>query len=273
MSHYICPHCKKPLTEDATGFVCENNHRFDRSAEGYVNLAPPRACGDLSGDAADTCRARRRFLESGQYAPLANALCEILREKGNFSHTSLILDAGCGEGYYDRRIREALPDLCIYGVDLAKTGIRMAAKLEKNLPHKNHYAVAGIFDLPFADESAAVLLSVFAPVPEKEAFRVLAPGGLLVVASPGKRHLYGLKQALYDAPLENEEKAPDYEGFTLEDTRIITYTMQLSGETAGDLFAMTPYFWRSSGEIREKSAHLEAVETEADFRVKVYRKM
>ena len=49
--------------------------------------------------------------------------------------------------------------------------------------------------------------------------------------------------------------------------------MELTGEASSDLFAMTPYFWRSSKEVREKSTVLGKVITDADFIVKVYKKI
>ena len=133
-------------------------------------------------------------------------------------------------------------------------------------------AVAGIFDLPFADESAAAVLSVFAPVADQENRRVLKPGGLLAVACPGRQHLFGIKERLYDTALENEEKTPLYEGFSLVAEKHVCYEMTLSGEQAADLFAMTPYFWRSTAEVREKSVNLGQTVTKADFLVKIYRK-
>ena len=53
---------------------------------------------------------------------------------------------------------------------------------------------------------------------------------------------------------------------------VIDEWMKQYTAAAQDLFAMTPYFWRSSREIREKSEKLENVTTMADFLVKVYIK-
>lgn len=273
-SRYLCPVCAAPLTDEGRTYRCENRHSFDVSAEGYVNLAPTGAAsGDNAGDAADSCRARRCFLESGSYRPLAEGICALLEEAGVCVPDSFVIDAGCGEGYYARYVKQYYPSLDIYGVDLAKQAVRMAAKAQKALPLKNHYAVAGIFDLPFADGSAAAMISVFAPVPDAEALRVLKPGGVLIAAGPGKRHLFGLKQALYDTPNENQEKVPEYAGFAPAQTRRIAYEMHLSGQTAACLFAMTPYFWRSAASVREKAAALTELTTEADFLVKLYRRI
>ena len=270
---YRCPVCRTALYETGKTYTCENRHTFDVSAEGYVNLAAVKKnVSELSGDAADTCRARRRFLETGHYKPLADAFCELAEAYGAVSDVAFVIDAGCGEGYYARQIKARYPGIDLYGIDLAKQGIKLAAKYQKHAERKNHYAVAGIFDMPFEDSSAAAVVSVFAPVADAECRRVLAPGGVLLVAGPGKNHLFGLKSALYDTPEENDEKIPEYEGFTLAETRRVTYSMQLDGQSAADLFAMTPYFWRSSADVREKSETLENVATDADFLIKVYVK-
>lgn len=186
---------------------------------------------------------------------------------------AFIIDAGCGEGYYSRCFKNTFPHFDIYGIDLAKQGVKMAAKYQKNSELKNNYSVAGIFDMPFADNSASAVVSIFAPVADAESFRVLKNGGLLIVACPGKNHLYGLKEALYENPTQNEEKIPDYEGFSLIGTEALSYKMELEGESASDLFAMTPYFWRSSKDVREKSAELEHISTDADFIIKIYKKI
>lgn len=270
---YICPVCGQGLLEGEKSFLCESGHCFDISAEGYVNLASAKKTNtEISGDAADTCRARRKFLEAGFYKPLADKICSYLDELKS-KDSPLVIDAGCGEGFYTRQMKSFCKDFDLYGIDLAKQGIKMAAKYQKNQPDKIHYSVAGIFDMPFGDGSAEAVISVFAPVADAESYRVLKKGGLLIVACPGKNHLYGLKKALYESPTQNEEKIPEYPGFSLEDTAQITYKMELDGESASNLFAMTPYFWRSSKEVREHSAELGNITTDADFIVKVYRKV
>ncbi len=270
---YLCPVCHAGMEETDTGIVCENRHLFDKSAEGYVNFAAvKKGVTALSGDAADTCRARREFLERGFYEPLAKALAEALCRNAPLHTHPLVIDAGCGEGYYDRFLKHALPQIDLYGLDLAKTAVRLAAKKQKQSPERNHYCVDGIFAMPFADASAGAVLSVFAPVPDAECRRVLVCGGILLVASPGKDHLYDLKKALYQTPEQNEEKTPAYEGFVLLDEKSLSYDMALSGADAGNLFAMTPYFWRSSADVRARSEKLGALSCRADFRLKIYKK-
>lgn len=266
---FRCPVCAKPLSSDGRTCTCENRHAFDIASEGYVNLAAAKKGVNAdSGDASDSVRARRAFLACGAYQPLADALARSLADLPRGS----VLDAGCGEGYYTRTLRDALPALSFTGVDLAKTAIRLAAKAEKHAARPISYAVAGVFDLPFPDDCFAAVVSVFAPVAAEENRRVLTKGGRMVVASPGKRHLYELKAALYDSPAENEEKLPAPDGFTLRAVTPVAYSMPLSAENVRSLFAMTPYYYRSSAAVRERSKTLPAMTVTADFRVAVFEK-
>ena len=107
MKGYICPVCKRPLALEGKSYVCEARHTFDIAKEGYVNLAVGKS-GD-SGDSKEMCLSRHRFLNSGYYGRFAVGICDII-EKYLPSPASII-DAGCGEGYYLRRIKERFPEL------------------------------------------------------------------------------------------------------------------------------------------------------------------
>lgn len=109
-----------------------------------------------------------------------------------------IVDAGCGEGSYDAYLYKALGDEpAIVGFDLSKETVRLAAKL---LPEAA-FCVGGSFCAPVRDGWADLLLNIFSPFAGAEFRRMLRPGGHLVYAVPTARHLYGLKEVLYDPPL------------------------------------------------------------------------
>jgi len=269
---FTCPVCKGILSKNEKTLRCENNHCFDMAKEGYVNLALSNSA--MSGDSKQMCLDRRNFLESGFYSPLADAIAKAILDFKKDIVT--VVDAGCGEGYYSRKLRDSLVDKSsFYGIDLAKEAIRLAAKSEKTLEESRriNYAVAGIFDLPFEKDFADVIISVFAPIAENEFLRVLKKDGLLIVACPGENHLYGLKQALYETAKENEEKIPDYNGYELIDVRRVTYDITVEGTLVSALFGMTPYYWKSSREVQEKAKELCRVETQCDFIIKIYRKI
>ena len=263
-SPLLCPICRKALSRAGASLVCPDRHRFDLASEGYVNLAVGKSG---SGDSPVMCRARRDFLSAGYYRSAAEALADLLSP---LPRGARVLDAGCGEGYYLRALRQKCPDLALIGLDLAKTSIRLAARAERGRPDPIEYAVSGIFSLPLPDRSCDAVLSVFAPIPDAEAARVLKPGGLLLAVHPGKVHLNGLKARLYDVPYSNEEKSPPLRGFSLASVTRRRYTVRIASKDLPALFAMTPYYWRTT---REDAARLtgEALDTDLDFLFSTYR--
>ncbi len=267
-SQLLCPVCKNPLASDGRSLFCVKKHGFDLSSEGYVNLAVGKAG---SGDNAEMCRARRDFLAVGYYRRFAQTLAETVAE---FSHVSpaLICDAGCGEGYYLREIRNLLPDRNYIGFDLAKTSVRFAAKAEREAVNRITYAVAGIFDMPLCDGACSSVVSVFAPVPYTEAYRILSDRGILVVAHPGAKHLFGFKEKLYEAPYDNVEKELSYPGFLKIGEKRSRYTVFIEKRDMKNLLLMTPYCWKTSREDMERFLSVDGFETELDFIVTVFRK-
>jgi 23S rRNA (guanine745-N1)-methyltransferase len=236
------------------------------AAEGYVNLVVGKSG---SGDSPEMCRGRHEFLSAGYYRPFAEAIADEVARQG----AKAVCDAGCGEGFYLRTLRERLPDASLVGLDLAKTSIKLAARAEKGRENPISYAVAGIFDMPLPDGAFDAVLSVFAPVPEAEAHRILKKDGLLLVAHPGKDHLMGMKRLLYANPYENEEKDFAFAGFEkLYDLRT-AYCATVAKAQAENLFLMPPYFWKTSRADAAKLTAVEHLETELDFIISVYRRV
>lgn len=270
---FTCPICKETLYKQDKSFKCINNHCFDIAKEGYVNLASVKGATSMSGDSKQMCLDRRLFLESGFYERLSDVLSDTII-KYALPQVLTIIDAGCGEGYYSRRIRQQLQSTRQFGVDLSKEAIKLASKAEKGIPQDKqiNYAIAGIFDLPFDDNFADAVISVFAPISQKEFARVLKKDGLLIVACPGESHLYGLKKALYNTAKENEEKIPEYEEYDLLEIIRKKYDITVKGNLISALFGMTPYYWKSSQEVQEKAKALTSIDTLCDFIIKVYRK-
>lgn len=86
-------------------------------------------------------RARTEFLNKGYYAPLANKLAEIIKE----FEPSILIDAGCGEGYYTEQIAHQLENGHVYGLDISKDALLDASKRCKTAT----FAVASTSSMPF----------------------------------------------------------------------------------------------------------------------------
>lgn len=150
-----------------TGRVCgkpplQKGHCFDRARSGYVNLLlANRMHAKLPGDNREMVAARSRFLEGGYYAPLQNALCEQVLAFLPQMQAPVLLDSGCGEGYYTaavaHAVHQAAPGASVLGADISKAALSAAAKRTKEAA----FAVASAFALPVPDDSVDILTSVF----------------------------------------------------------------------------------------------------------------
>ncbi len=269
---FLCPVCGDTLTRTAQALRCPAGHSFDVAAAGYVHLLPSgRMHTRTPGDDRAMAAARSRFLNGGWYGPLADRLAELCLALA--TRDPVVIDSGCGEGYYTAHLAAALRQAGqiprIAGIDISKECIRRAAKRSGDI----EYAVASAFALPFRDSAADVLLNCFAPLALSEFRRVLRPGGLLLCVVPGPRHLWELKEILYDAPYENQEDFVACEGFRLLDAVRVETAMALpSREALSDLFAMTPYFWKTPRAGRARLEQLDALTVTAQFGVHVYRR-
>ncbi len=258
---WSCPHCGKKLKRKwEGGLYCLKNHQFDAAKEGYFHLLPVQNRKTKApGDSKEMLAARRAFLNAGYYAIFGEALGNLCLQYGTAlagaaqgkkkARAALptanlplqLLDAGCGEGWYDRAIADAFGaaerPLCLAGFDIAKDAVRLAAK---GLPSAQ-YAVASSYAQPVQAAWADVLVNVFSPLAVEEFARVLRTDGIFIYAVPGARHLFGMKEILYDTPYENEAQQPSYEGFTLLERRSVTGEITVPGDMVANLFAMTPY--------------------------------
>lgn len=258
-SLFCCPLCGAPLERDPARLFCPNRHSFDRSAAGYVHLLPAnRKHSKDPGDDKAMVAARAAFLEKGYYAPLRDSLCKVILQYIENLPAPVVLDSGCGEGWYTAGLFQALSEAgCmpqIAGVDLSRAALRRAAK---RVPEAE-FAAASVYRLPLPDSSADVLVNIFSPLAAEEFARVLRPGGLFCYAVPSARHLWEMKEILYPTPYENPVKREDYPGFVWKDVKEIRYTVNL--EDTGDimaLFGMTPYAWKTP---REGVARLEGLD-------------
>lgn len=262
-----CPNCGKPLDLGVPTRRCSNGHCFDRTAKGgYVHLLrQARRGSDDPGDSAAMCQARTRFLEGGWYQPLREQVVELAQ----FLRPSAILDAGCGEGWYTSALCERLTRTRICGVDLSKYALRHAGKC---CP-RAELAVASLFELPLAAESVDLVVHLFAPMADREFYRVLSPGGYLMTVTSGAKHLWGLKSVLYEKPYENPTAVRELEGFTfVREIKVdgeITLTDRKDLEA---LYQMTPYAWKTGREAAARLQTLDRLDTPISFQIHLYQK-
>ncbi len=280
-----CPICYTHFTQIGNTLKCEKAHTFDIAKEGYVNLLPKKL-PDSMGDTKEMLIARRAFLDSGHYQPLASAINALVygylkgeSDRDNGLPALNILDAGCGEGYYLGQLQHTLgerwPDVqCEYmGLDIAKEAMRMAAKRYKGL----HFVVANLKErLVIASDALHILLNIFAPRNVEEFARVLMPNGIALVVIPAPQHLQQLREKLGLLGIEEHKQEHVIEQFAPH----FTYTgatnvheiLHLNNEEIAQAVMMTPNYWHMSNETKGVMANMNEIETEIVFTCLVFQR-
>ena len=269
-SLFTCPVCGEALMFDEGAYRCVSGHCFDRAKEGYVNLLPAnRQHASAPGDDKDMVKARTAFLDSGRYTPLKEALCALAAKYAG--ERTALLDAGCGEGYYTEGLSRVIAEKGgrTGGADLSKAAVKKAAKRCREA----EIAVASVYHLPLAERSVDMVTDCFSPLAKEEYRRVLKDGGRFLYVVPGARHLWEMKEVLYEQPYENEVREEAYEGFRLQETVPLSFGIHLEKtEEIMALFRMTPYAWKTPKEGVERLAEQKELGLTAEFRILVYER-
>jgi 23S rRNA (guanine745-N1)-methyltransferase len=278
-----CPVCWDPLQPGGTTANCPQGHRFDVAREGYVNLllAQHRNSKD-PGYSKEMIAGRRDFFDAGHYQPLADDIARLVADYLPAAGRRVVLDAGCGEGYYLRRLRAELErragavdpsstETLLCGLDISKHGVRVAARRDP----EGCYAVAGTYRMPVLPAAVDVLLTHFSPVSAPDFARVVAPGGVVVVGGPGAGHLFSFKRLLYDTPAGHEpaDQLGGEPAFELVDTHRSRHPVRLRGrEAVANLLLMTPFYWTLNADGHTRLAEVDTLDTEIDVVLRVYRR-
>lgn len=270
----ICPICGSKIERAAKSYLCvpqdgAKRHCFDISSSGYADLSY-RNGG--SGDPKDAVNDRTAFLDKGYYQPLSdeiNRLCAL-----HLRNDFLLVDAGCGEGYYSERIASAFNDSFVIGADLSKHAVHRAS-VRRNMRNgiNSFFCVASIFSLPVRSQTADCVLSMFAPVAEIELTRIMKDGGILIIGAAGQRHLYELKEAIYDEVHLNDSREDLPSGMSLIDKTNVSYKINIDNpDDIKRLFGMTPYRFRTSERSLDLLNSLNSLEVEVSVDFYVYKK-
>ena len=242
--------------------------------EGYINLhLAQHKRSKTPGDSDQMMKSRQAFLNAGYYRCLANSVAELINQESIYSVKTL-LDIGCGEGYYLQHLSQtkALENLNLIGVDISKSGVKLAAKRKFDA----QLIVDSAYSLPLFDQSIDVALSVFSPLCPKETARVLKPGGILIMVGPGEQHLSGLTSYIYDQhqPHQGNFKSTDEQRlFALKRSHNLQQTISVKNTDIENLLTMTPYYWQTSPEQKKLLVALPILTTPIDFHLRVYEKI
>ncbi|QEW07662.1 putative RNA methyltransferase [Nitrincola iocasae] len=273
-----CPVCSDPLQPGADNkqLRCINGHSFDRARQGYWNLLlPQRKRSKAPGDNEAMVQARQRFLDQHHYQPIADAVCAIGLHATDSVDNPVILDLGCGEGYYTDHLCHSFVraerHASLIGLDISKAAIRQACKRDKRIT----WLVATGADIPLQPDSVDLATLIFARLLPEPTAQVLNKNGLFLVVWPGPDHLRELRELIY-TDVRDSDLNPDaqlhelFEPLSMETLRFrfqISDTAQLA-----DLLVMTPHGQRLNQERREALLKIEQLDIQADIRLSLYKK-
>lgn len=278
-----CPLDGKPLSWSDSVWRCSDGHSFDIAKQGYVNLLPVQQKRSHDpGDSKAMVAARQRFLGAGYYQPIAKAVSHAV-----LSHAEVqavgnppfsCLDAGCGEGYYLRKLADAATNtqpLSLMGLDISKWAVMAAAKQDNKQASLSSWVVGSNAHLPVETGTLGSVLCMFGFPVVSEFARVLKPGGVLLQVESGPNHLRELREVIYPTlKPERSTEAEVLEGFIHHSSERVSYSLALNGSDAiADLLAMTPHLYRASAEGRARAAALEMLSVTVDARIVIYTRI
>ncbi len=224
----VCPvrNCRLPLTREDQRLFCERGHSFDVARSGYINLLQPQERrSNQAGDTAAAAAARRRLHDRGVTRPLFNGIAEIL----GASASDVVLDAGCGDGFYLGTLARET-GVSAYGIDISVPAIEAAAR---RYPECEWIVANADRYIPFAEHSFSVVMSVTARMNAPEFRRVLRDDGRLLIALPAPDDLIELRGSGHDRTTRTIETFAG--GFTLADRRRVTALADLDAAAIQDV--------------------------------------
>ncbi len=269
-----CPLDGQLLTLQERSWRCPAGHCFDVAGQGYVNLLPVQNKRSRDpGDSKEMVAARRRYLESGVYAPVAAGVARLLMDGLEGQAPYACLDAGCGEGYYLRRLqeRDERGELALIGLDISKWAVMAGARSSPGM----RWLVGSNAHLPVPEASLDALICMFGFPVYEEFRRALKPGGLLLQVEAGADHLVELRRIIY--PSLKAEKPPSQEppeGFSLEADERLSFAIALRSQAQiADLLLMTPHLFRASVQGLEQARALARLDLTVDVRLSACRRL
>lgn len=203
---FRCPLCGAPLSINSQGsLLCGSGHCYDIAAKGYVNFVQnmKRTIYDEK-----LFENRRNAFTEGFYEGVLRGIVQMCGEFFAGKRSLVLLDAGCGEGYYIKELLKHIPEditIDIFGLDISSQAVRMAAG-----GRDIKWIVGDIANIPLADDSVDIILNILTPANYGEFGRVLKPGGIIVKVVPGGDYLKEIRALLPGMRPYQENRVPDY---------------------------------------------------------------
>ena len=235
---FSCPICQENLALVESSLKCSNRHSFDLAKFGYVNLAPQ--IKQSANYDKENFQNRQQILEAGFYQAILEGISDLLTTNPS---AKAVLDIGCGEGFYSRKLQERHSDKTFYAFDISKDSVQIAAKSEPNWAV--NWFVGDLARLPIKDASMDILLDIFSPANYGEFRRVLSKDGILIKVIPTENHLKEIRQMVQEQLTKKDYSNQDIkehfqEYFSIQSSQIASLIKPITAEQRQALLAMTP---------------------------------
>jgi 23S rRNA (guanine745-N1)-methyltransferase len=223
----LCPvrDCHLPLNREAKRLVCGRGHSFDVASRGYVNLLQPQdRRSKQPGDTADAVKGRKRLHDLGVTMPLLRGIAEMV----NPWREDVVLDAGCGDGFYLGTLAREI-GFDAHGVDISTAAIDAAAR---RFPECEWIVANADRFVPYADRSFSLVLSITARMNASEFRRVMREDGRMLVAIPAPEDFIELRGVGRDRVARTVETF--IRDFKLVEQRRVTTSAELDADAVHD---------------------------------------
>lgn len=245
----ICPYCQQSfLPIEDYHLSCPKGHQFDLSKKGTLYFLKHSIETEYN---QEMLSHRQKMIATGLY----DQLLQVMNQEIVSLEDHVVVDVGCGEGSFLKRLSDQGLKGKKIGFDISKEGIQLATNQELEAL----WCVADITHLPFATNGVDCLLNIFSPSHYQEFTRVLKEDGLLVKIVPESGYLKELRELFYS----DQESKQVYsnqkvvEKFNAEMTQTlqkrVTYQFPIPVENHQDLLKMSPLHWGASSDAQKKA--------------------
>ncbi len=224
----LCPvrNCHVSLQREQHRLVCEHGHSFDIARSGYINLLQSQdRRSNKAGDTSAAMEGRRRIHDLGTTHPLLHAISEML----SASPGDVVLDAGCGDGFYLGTLA-GQTGFSAHGVDISVPAIDSAAR---RYPGCEWIVANADRFVPYADHNFSIVLSITARMNPGEFRRILRKDGRLLIALPGPEDLVELRGQGRDRVARTVETFASE--FAIVEQRRVTTSAELDASAVQDV--------------------------------------
>ena len=236
------------------------NAQFARHPKGFLVFLPPDAL-EVSDEYKDADPYTVEINSKSDFHDRRiGCTLEMLRDAAqSISGHPEILDLGCGQGHITQRLRDALPEAGLSGLDYSVSAIEYAVERFPGID----FIVGNAYEPPYTDNYFDIVVcnNLWEHVPDpllllRRITRILKPGGFLIMSTPSRYRLDNLLRVLQGKPVRfmSEHHVTEYSvgqvleqlaygGFEVQSyaSKSIRHTGNLKRKLMRQIFAMFIY--------------------------------